>query len=216
MKEPGKAQLSIALVGLAVAYMLSEPQTLMAQRSGTAPFPPPKTNLPSTQPNAPPDVRAGGTAFDRRETSADLETRMLRRVAAAELAEDFERLRRINREGTLTLASISSVDYQKLSQVTSEIKRRAKRIKSNSPLALRGTKGNKQAYEADAAHLVSMLPELSRLIDSFLGSPVFSTASARDDELRSTAGRDLENIIRLSDTINKIAKRLARTSTEHA
>ena len=81
---------------------------------------------------------------------------------------------------------------------------------------LKGKKGEKPSYETDEAHLGSMLPELSRLIESFLGNPVFSTTSARDDELRSAAGRDLESIIRLSDTINKIAKRLARTSNEHA
>ena len=216
MKEPGKAQLTIAVVALAVACMLSEPQPLMAQRSGSAPGP--KTNQASSHPYTAPgaDVRDGGTAFNRRETSADLETAMLRRQAVAELAEDLERLMRINRERILPLSATSSLDYKELSQVTDEIKRRAKRIKSNSPLALREKKGKKRAYEADAAHLVSMLPELSRLIDSFLGNPGFYTASVRDDEIRSTAGRDLESIIRLSDTINKIAKRLARASTQPA
>jgi hypothetical protein len=208
MKGPGKTQLTTAVVALAVACMLSEPQPLIAQRVGAAPGP--KTNHPYT----PADVRGGGTASERRETSAELETAMLRRRAVAELAEDCERLMRINRERILPLSVTSSLDYKELSQVMGEIRRRAKRIKSNSPLALIEKKGKKRAYEADAAHLVSMLPELSRLIDSFLGNPGFYTASAGDDGLRSTAGRDLESIIRLSDTINKIAKRLARTSIQ--
>jgi len=40
--------------------------------------------------------------------------------------------------------------------------------------------------------------------------------SPNDDELRSNAGRALEGIIRLSETINKIAKQLGRTSTQRA
>jgi hypothetical protein len=141
---------------------------------------------------------------------------MLRRRAATELAEDLDRLMRINRERILPLSSSQSLDYNVLSRVTGEIKGRAKRIKSNSPLALREKKGEKRTYEADPAHLGSMLPELSRLIESFLSNPVFSTASVHDNELLSTAGRDLESIIRLSDTINKVAKRLAKTATESA
>lgn len=211
MQEPGKVQLTAVLVILAVACILSAPQPLIAQRLGTAPGP--KTNHPYTPRD---DVRNGGTAFDRRETPADLEKAMLRRRAAAELAEDLSRLRRINRERILPLSASQSLDYRVLYQVTGEIKGRAKRIKSNSPLALREKKGEKRTYEADAAHLGSMLPELSRLIDSFPGNPVFRTASVHDDELRSIAGRDLESIIRLSDTISKVAKRLAKAATESA
>jgi len=179
------------------------------------PFPPPKAN-PTQASSTGANAGEGGTVFDKRETSADLETRMLRRRAAAELAEDFDRLRRINRETIPILSSSPSLDYRNLSRITGEINGRAKRIKSNSPLALRQKKGEKRTYEADAAHLVSMLPELSRLIESFLANPVFSTASVHDDDLRSIAGRDLESIIRLSDTISKAAKRLARPAIESA
>jgi len=215
MKEPGKAQFKLVLVSLAVACALSQPHSAMAQRSSRMPFPPPKTNpTQASSPGANPGD--GGTVFDRHETAADLETRMLRRRAAAELAEDFDRLRRINRETIPILSSSASLDYRNLSRVTGEINGRARRIKSNSPLALRERKGEKRTYEADAAHLGSMLPELSRLIDRFLSNPFFTTVSVHDDDLRSTAGRDLESIIRLSDTISKAAKRLARPASESA
>lgn len=218
MKEPGKAQLTTTLVVLVVAWILSAPQPLIAQRSGgVVPYPPPKTNQ-ANRPYIPPaaEVRGGETALDKREGSADPDTVMLRRRAKAELAEDFERLRRINRQKMPTLSSASSLDYKEVSRVTGEINSRAKRIKSNTPLALKEKKGEKRAYQADAARLGSMLPELSRLIDSFLGNPVFYTASLNDEELRSTAGRDLESIIRLSDTINKIAKQLTKSLAPRA
>ena len=214
MKEPGKAQLKLVLVALAVACMLSQPHSVIAQSSGNLPYPPPNPNKASANASSPPGAnpRGGGTVFDKHESSVDPETRLLRRRAAAELAEDLDRLKRINRERILPLSSSQSLDYKVLSQVTGEINGRAKRIKSNSPVALREKKGEKRTYEADAAHLGSMLPELSRLIESFLANPVFSTASVHDDDLRSTAGRDLESIIRLSDTISKAAKRLAKAT----
>jgi hypothetical protein len=80
------------------------------------------------------------------------------------------------------------------------------------PLPLKEKKAETPTY--DAIRLGAMLPELSRLIVSFLDNPVFHMTSVNDSELRSTAGRDLVGIIRLSETINKIAKRLAKTSTQ--
>ena len=216
MQEPGEAQFTTAFVVLVVACVLSAPQPLIAQRTGVLPYPPPKTN--SNRPYTPPGAEpaGGGTALDRNESAPDSETMMRRRRAKAELAEDFERLRRINKQTMPSLSAASSIDYKEVSRVTCEINSRAKRIKSNSPLMLKEKKGEKRAYEADAARLGSMLPELSRLIDSFLGNPVFYTASVNDEELRSAGGRDIESIIRLSDTINKIAKQLTKSPTARA
>lgn len=224
MKEPGKTYAATVLFALVAVWILSEPQPLIAQRTGAQPYPPPRANPSSSQAHASPigtDPQSAGTGNGasenrRRDESGDPERVLLRRRLAAELAEDFERLRRINREKLAPLSSSSSLDYKELSQAAGEINTRAKRIKANSPLALKAKKAEKAAYDVDAARLGSVLPELSRLIDSFLGSPVFHVTSINDDELRSTAGRDLEGIIRLSDTINKIAKRLARTSTQPA
>jgi hypothetical protein len=142
---------------------------------------------------------------------------LLRRQRAAELAEDFQRLRRISQENLAALSTASSLDYTQLAQVVGEINKRAKRIKSNSPLLMfKDKRVEKSSYEEDAGQLGSMLPELSRLIDSFLASPTSQVTPINDDELRSTAGRDLESIVRLSATINRIAKRLARVSTQRA
>lgn len=213
MKGPGKNQALTAIIVLVVLALgwMSKPQRVLAQRVGTT--------APTTASGASPpselEARRRAGEFPRRK-SPDAEARMLRRRATIELAEDFERLRIINKEKVLALSSATSLDYKELSLVTAEISNRVKRIKSNSPLALKEKKSEKQAYEADAARLGSMLPELNRLIDSFLSNPVFHMASAKDDELRAAAGHDLESIIRLSETINKIAKRLIKPSVAAA
>jgi hypothetical protein len=57
-----------------------------------------------------------------------------------------------------------------------------------------------------------MVPELSRLINSFLGSPVFRLHSPNDAALRLKASRNLDGIIKLSETINKITKHSSKTA----
>jgi hypothetical protein len=223
MKEPRKAYAIPVLLALVAACMLSYPQSLLAQKIGAQPYPPPRPNRasgqqPGTSSGADPRAQGAVDALEsfRREKS-DTETTLLRRQRAAELLEDFQRLHRINKENLTALSTAASLDYTQLAQVVAEINKRAKRIKSNSPLLLlKDKKVEKSSYEEDGAQLGTMLPELSRLIDSFLDSPSFQVANINDDELRSAAGRDLEGIVQLSATINRIAKRLAKAQTQRA
>jgi hypothetical protein len=206
MKEAYKIRARAILVALA-ACMLSDPQTLLAQKPRVLRQPPPSSSEPRVS-----DIRgdAPGVAAlesSRRDETPETAAMLLRRVRTAELTEDFERLGRINREKILPLSRSSSFDHKELSDVAREINKRARRIKYNSPL-LPNERIEKTNY--DSVELGSLLSELSRRIDSFLGNSIFRVTSINDGELRSAAGRDLEGIIRLSDTINRIARRLAK------
>lgn len=117
-----------------------------------------------------------------------------------QLREDFVKLYSINRE------KLAALDYKGLSDATSDLKERATRLKYNVPLLMVTTKGEKPRYEKNPDQLPSMLSELTRLIDSFFGSPIFRESSANDAERRVKAVQDLESIIVLSDTISKVAK----------
>jgi len=145
----------------------------------------------------------------RRNT--DAESRISR--LAAQLSQDLERLWQINTETIVPLSSAETLNYKNLSQATAEIKDCATRIKYIVALPLGDKKGEKIRYEADAAKLGAMLPELDRVIKSFYGNPVFRVNSPNDVELRSAAGRDLEAIIKLSQTISKIAKSLSKSTS---
>ena len=216
MKEPARTN-AANLAAVTLAWLLCAPQALPAQR----PYPPPKTNRATTQPNATaiggnPRATNGAAESSRNDEASEIAAVLLRRRLAAELAEDFDRLGRINREKIVPLSSSTNYDYKELSQTAGEINKRAKRIKSNSPLPLKEKKVETAGYALEVADAGTLLLELSRLIDRFLGSSIFRVTSVNDDELRAAAGRDLEGIIRLSDTINKIAKRLAKASTRSA
>jgi hypothetical protein len=148
----------------------------------------------------------------RRDESVDIATKLLRRRVAAELNEDFDGLRRINRDKLIPLSSASAINYSELSQAVREINKRAKRIRSNTPFPIKSKSGEPSKYQSDATGIAAMLTDLSRLIDEFLaGSDLRVTAA--NDEQGPAAGRNLEGIIRLSDAINKMAKRLAVNRT---
>ena len=138
-----------------------------------------------------------------------------RRQLAAQFDIDIRRLEQLNDEQLAPLLHAGALDYKTLSRTAAEIRDRATRIKYNATLSLK-KKGEKVQYEEHGNELDSMLPELSSVIKSFTGNPVFHERDRNDAELRSAAGHDLEGIIKLSGTINKIAKRLARASHRSA
>ena len=162
MKEPGKTNAAVNLAAVAMAWLLCAPQALTAQR----PYPPPKANKAPTQPNATPiggnpHAANGAPEGSRNDEASDIAAVLLRRRLAAELAEDFDRLGRINREKIVPLSSLSNYDYKELSQTAGEINKRAKRIKSNSPLPLKERKVEKAGYSPEVTDVGSLLPELA-------------------------------------------------------
>lgn len=206
MKEPRKAYAATVLVALVLA------QSLLAQQQSS--YKPPVD--PAA---APPRVKAMVEAINQRGRELGLvavtddpdQAAFVRRRRNAQLSEDFERLHSINVEKITTQSSAPSLDYKTLSDATADLKNRATRIKYNVPVLQVANKGEKIRYDENP-DLASTLPELSRLINSFLGSPVFRLSSPNDGALRLKASRDLDGIIKLSETINKIAKRSTRTA----
>jgi hypothetical protein len=203
MKEPRKAYAATILVALVLA------QSLLAQQQQSSYKPPVDPAA------APPKVRAMVEAINQRARELGLiavsddpdQAAFVRRRRNAQLSEDFEKLHSINVEKIATQSSAPSLDYKTLSDATADLKNRATRIKYNVPVLQVADKGEKIRYDENPDYLASMLPELSRLIASFLGSPVFRLNSPNDVALRLKASRDLDGIIKLSETINKIAKR---------
>jgi hypothetical protein len=128
------------------------------------------------------------------------------------LSEDFEKLNSINVEKIASQSSAPSLDYKVVCDATADLKTRASRIKYSVAILRIADKAEKVRYDENPEQLPSMLPELSRLINSFLGSPVFRLNSPNDTALRLKASRDLDGIIRLSEMINKITKRSNKTA----
>ena len=220
MKVLGHPRAAVVWFAVAALVWLLVPQALRAQQS--TPPPPPRRPLPSNQPTTPPQPNRNVESVNQRALDLELlstvgrrntDTESYTRRRAAQLVQDLERLWQINTETIVPQSSAQTVNYKNLSEAAAEIKDRATRIKNIVALPLEEKKGEKIRYEGDAAKLGSMLPELDRAIKNFFGNPVFHVNSPNDAELRSAAGRDLEAIIRLSQTINKIAKTLGKSAS---
>jgi hypothetical protein len=198
--------LGVALLALTAGY----PQSLFAQQ----PIKPPHD--PATRPK----FRALVEAINQRSRELGLievsddpdQAAFVLRRQNAQLSEDFEKLHSINIEKIATQSTAPSLDYKIVADATADLKTRATRIKYNVPLLRVVDKGEKIRYDENA-ELASMLPQLSRLINSFLGSPVFRLSSPNDAELRLKTSRDLDGIIKLSETINKVAKRSTKIAS---
>ena len=202
------------MLNIAVCVMaLMTPSSLGAQKSRPIPSPPAETSPDRTYSS--PNLRTPDQAqiemsllMSRRTLIGELERE--RRRLAAQLAQDLQKLDLLNVRKIVPLSAAAQPDYKNLAQAAADIKARAMRIKYFSPFGLVDKTGEKIRYEADPGQLTAMLPELSRVISQFVGSPVFRISAPNDAELRSQAGHDLESIIKLSDAINKIAKRLSK------
>ena len=203
---------TIAFVVLVLIFGCSGSIYALQQQSGYKP--------PVDPAAAPPRVKAMVEAINQRARELGLvavsedpaQAAFVRRRLNAQLTEDFEKLHLINIEKIVTQSSASSLDYKTLSDATADLKSRATRIKYNVPILQFAGKVERIRFDENPDNLASMLPELSGLINSFLGSSIFRINSPNDVELRLKASRDLDGIIRLSDTINKIAKRSTKTA----
>jgi hypothetical protein len=219
MRDPNRRH---ATVWFAFALLVSSvtPQALGAQQA--TPPPSGRRSSPSSRPSNATQPSRNNEAVNQRALELEMLSTAGRRDGSGEsgnnrlakqLIEDFDRLWQIETETIAPMSTAGSVDYKKLSQAAAEIKQRASRIKNTLAIAIEDNKGEKVRYEAEASKLVTMLPELDRVIKGFIGNPVFRVNSPNDAELRSAAGRDLEAIIKLSDAVNKVAKSLSRSSS---
>jgi hypothetical protein len=209
---PSRNRLVVAALTALALMLLSQQSALATQQQSS--YKPPVDPA-----SAPPRVKAMVEAINQRARELGLiaisddpeQAAFVRRRLNAQLSEDFEKLHSIDIE-KLCAPSLAGLDYKVLADVTADLKTRATRIKYNVPVLQFASKGEKIRYEDNPEYLATMLPELGGLIKSFLSSPVFRLSSPNDVELRLKAGRDLESIIKISDAINKIAKRSTKTA----
>lgn len=201
----------ILFSGVLMASIFAMSQAVIAQTQ-------PTQNTRQPDPSTRPKVRANLEAINQRARelglvapNQDEDDEFYRRRMNAQLNQDFIKLHTINDETIAAMSSGSSPDYKALAEAAADIRNRANRIKYNVALLQNADKGEKIRYDENVGTVGSMLPELNRLINSFLSSPIFRFSSPNDVELRSRTCRDLQAIIKLSETISKVAKRMIKT-----
>ena len=171
-----------------------------------------------TRPSAPPPQEQQN--LDTREQQIrDLEIQKERaardpQVILSEVNEDLLRLQALNEEVTRAGAGGQQLDYRHVLDSTTEIKKRALRLKIDLALP-QGAKEEKRndLKGADNGQLQPGLEMLGKLLEGFLHNPIFNggDVGALDPHLTAKARRDLDDIITLSEKLRKTADKLSKS-----
>ncbi|HEX8776303.1 MAG TPA: hypothetical protein VF735_22220 [Pyrinomonadaceae bacterium] len=131
--------------------------------------------------------------------------------------QDFDRIQVLNREliNTASAEAAASLDYKSLTDMASEIRKRARRLKDNISLPPSDDAQEtleKRAGEISREEMKGALLTLSKRIVSFTTNPLFQTTNVIDARLGAKASRDLDVIVELSAQIKKSAEKLGKSS----
>lgn len=131
-----------------------------------------------------------------------------------QMNEDFARIQALNADLAGAYALSGSPDYNRILEGSTEIKKRASRLKNNLMLP----PGEKEDYEEKIGgersqdKLQSSITILNDLIKSFISNPIFKKDREIDYKLVAKARRDLDGIIEFSGRVSKTSEKMIKAS----
>lgn len=134
------------------------------------------------------------------------------RPAYRQVAEDFEQLQLKNYSLSGAAEPGARLDYGQIMKEAAEVRRRASRLRSalSFPAAKDGGRQKRAAGALPPGGLKEAISSLDALVRSFVSNPVFQRPDVLDAENASKAGRELEEILGLSEQVRKAAEALAK------
>jgi hypothetical protein len=107
------------------------------------------------------------------------------------------------------------LDFKGIAEASSEIRKRAVRLKSTLPLPESENQEQSEQTlkgwnELDQGEVKLALKSMDDLIMSFVNNPIFQKPEIVDVQQSSKAKRDLEVIIKLSGKIKKSAEKMSK------
>lgn len=200
------------LVGLVCFFALSAGAALAQQ--GAAPGPPP-----------PGDRDPFAETRERQQREAQLrsaewvgESKLTDRrsveVAVEQMKDDFRRIQVLRNGVVRHLQSGQPLDYKFIARESDEINKRAGRLKTHLLREAPGGEKNEpeQRPDLEGERLTEALVRMCHRIDSFTENPLFKIPEVIDVKDAQKAGRDLHDILQLSEDIGKSAEKLKKTS----
>lgn len=134
--------------------------------------------------------------------------------ALKQVSEDFKRLQELNNKMMAEAWARPELDYRYLSEMISQIRSRATRLKTNLALPEPPAEVTKQAETnySDAERFRAALLQLDRHIMSFATNPLFQEPDVVDVELANRACRDLLVVVQVSGSLKTSAARLSKAA----
>lgn len=135
-------------------------------------------------------------------------------AVVARIKQDFERILTLHNEIVHAISTDKTLNHDFVSNAAAEIKKRASRLQTTLALdKLDASEQNQHRLkQLNDAQLKDALISLCKEIESFVTNPVIETPGTVDIQQLARARRDLEGVIELSDSINKSAERLKKSS----
>jgi hypothetical protein len=136
-----------------------------------------------------------------------------RRNLFPQINEDFQRIQVIHNEIVRMLQPDKSLDYDRLAELTDDMKKRSVRLRENLALP-ESEKTKEQATHSEAiddSQLKKVIGDLHDLVVSFVANPIFKNLGVVDAKVIYAARENLEDIINTSGEIKREAKILSKS-----
>jgi len=137
-----------------------------------------------------------------------------RRNLFPQINDDFQRIQVIHNEMVRMLQPDQNLNYDRLVDLTGDLKKRSERLRENlslpEPEKTEAPHAHSEAL--DETHLKKTIADLHDVIANFVASPIFKNLGVVDAKVVDAAREDLEDIINLSDEIKREAKTLGKSA----
>lgn len=137
-----------------------------------------------------------------------------RRNLFPQINDDFQRIQIIHNEMVRMLQPDKGLNYDRLADLTDDMKRRGARLRENLALPEpEKTEPERTHSEViDEAHIKKTIADLHDVIVRFVANPIFKNLGVVDTKEVDGATKDLHNIIDISDEIKRHAKTLGKSA----
>lgn len=137
-----------------------------------------------------------------------------RRNLFPQINDDFQRIQVIHNEIVRMLQPDKSLDYDRLADLTDDMKKRSSRLRENLSLPDPEKSDEKPTHSEaiDESHMKKNIVALHDLIVSFVANPIFKNLGVVDAKVIDSASDNLGNIIDISDEIKREAKLLGKSA----
>lgn len=166
-----------------------------------------------------PEAREGNRSMDeydrtlnRMKNDAKAATER-RRNLFPQINEDFQRIQVIHNEIVRMLQPDKGLNYDRLTDLTNDMKKRSARLRDNLALPQPEKTDTPIHTEAvDEVHIKKTIGDLHDVIVSFVANPLFKNLGVVDAKVVDSAGENLDDIIGLSEEIKREAKLLGKSA----
>jgi hypothetical protein len=170
-----------------------------------------------------PAAREGNRAMDEYDRAINRmkndakAARERRRNLFPQINDDFQRIQVIHNEIVRMIQPEKNLDYDRLADLTDDMKKRSSRLRENLSLPEPDNTKEKTTHSeaVDESHMKKNIVALHDLVVSFVANPIFKNLGVVDATVIEAATENLENIIDMSDEIKREAKILGRSAKNH-